>query len=379
MMEVLKPLLPVQSNTNQNASIAIPIGISFFTFKSISYAVDVYRGTAAAQRNPLYYGMYISFFPQILSGPIGRYPLMEQKLLDRNVTFTAFSQGLMRFVLGFNKKILLADILSNLVKITFTTRANSVGMAWLGAICYTLQIYYDFSGYSDMAIGLAAMLGFDTEENFDYPYSSLTITEFWRRWHISLGSWFRDYVYFPLGGSKVKSKARLLFNLFAVWLLTGIWHGANWTFIIWGLMYGVIISIEKLLSIPQKLKAAKPAIRVIYRVVTLLTVVIGWVLFRSDTLAFAFHYMKTMFGLAGQPLMDGSFQFYLSDYHLYILLGILFSVPVLKWLGERIPWKKGVVFNTACCIYYIVEIALFVVSISCLVVSSHNPFVYFNF
>ena len=236
-------------------NIALPIGISFFTFQAMSYVIDVYRGEEA-QKSILNVGLYISFFPQLIAGPIVRYKTVAYQILHRKESFDDFSSGVCRFIIGMGKKVLLANSLAVVADAAFDgdIANTSASFAWLGAIAYTMQIFFDFSGYSDMAIGLGKMFGFKFLENFDYPYISGSITEFWRRWHISLGSWFRDYVYFPLGGSRVKSKGRLIFNLFVVWLLTGIWHGANWTFIIWGLMYFVLLVIEKLTGMHKSAK-----------------------------------------------------------------------------------------------------------------------------
>lgn len=255
--------------------------------------------------------------------------------------------------------------------------ANSVAMAWLGAIAYTLQIYFDFSGYSDMAIGLGRMLGFRFLENFDYPYISRTITEFWRRWHISLGTWFRDYVYFPMGGSRVDRKARLVLNLMVVWCLTGIWHGANWTFIVWGLIYGVVIVFEKLLDIPKKLEKA-PTLSALYRIPTLLLVVVGWVLFRSDTIAGALQYLRTMFGLTGAPLIDDTFIFTAREYIVYLAFGIICSLPILKGVRKLLT-SRSFLLEGVNSLGYVLQFLLFVVSFSFLVMNAHNPFIYFNF
>ena len=232
---------------------------------------------------------------------------------------------------------------------------------------------------NDMAIGLSGMLGFRLLENFDYPYISGTVTEFWRRWHISLGSWFRDYVYFPLGGSRVKRRSRLVLNLLVVWLLTGIWHGANWTFIVWGLLYGVVIIVEKLTGIPKRMAQWHLAGRIGYRVLTLLLVMIGWVLFRSDSLPAAGQYLKTMFGLAGSPLSDVTFLFNAREYLCYLVFGILCATPVFRWLGEKLSRRNKRLGRAASCAHDCIQLVLFVFSLSCLVMKAHNPFIYFNF
>ena len=251
-------------------------------------------------------------------------------------------------------------------------------MAWLGSICYTLQIFFDFSGYSEMAIGMGQMFGFRFLENFNYPYISKTVTEFWRRWHISLGSWFRDYVYFPLGGSRVKTKGRLVFNLAVVWLATGIWHGANWTFLLWGCLYGLIIIAEKLLNLPKRLPEHRAAAAV-YQVLTMLAVVVGWVLFRADSLSAAGDYLLTMFGLNGAALVDTMSAFHFREYFVPLMAGIVCSTPLFRRLHEKAAargpaWETGYELCDG-----LVQLLLFAVGLSCLVMNAHNPFIYFNF
>jgi len=358
----------------------LPIGISFFTFQAMSYVIDVYRGEergAMVQRNLAYVGLYVSFFPQLIAGPIVRYTTVEKEIKKRVITVDSFSEGVYRFLLGFNKKMLLANTLSEVADKAFASANLSVGMAWLGIVCYTLQIFFDFGGYSEMAIGLGKMFGFNFLENFDYPYISRTITEFWRRWHMSLGTWFRDYVYFPLGGSRVKSRSRLVVNLFAVWLLTGMWHGANWTFILWGVLYGVILTFEKLLDLPRRLPGYRAA-AIIYQAFTLLVVMLGWVLFRADDLQSAWQYIQSMFGLCGNTLLDNNARFYFREYFVLLAAGVICSTPVFKVvcrrLSEKAMWREliALIMGTA-------QLALFVVSISQLVMNAHNPFIYFNF
>ena len=374
----LHELIPATQSMFPQTEIALPIGISFFTFQALSYVIDVYRGTPA-QKNVGYIGLYISLFPQLIAGPIVRYTTVMHQITDRRVTFPSFSDGLIRFLTGFNKKVLLANMLANVADLAFTAKENSVLMAWLGGICYALQLFYDFSGYSDMAIGLGRMFGFTFLENFDYPYISKTMTEFWRRWHISLGSWFRDYVYFPLGGSRVKRKSRLVFNLFVVWLLTGIWHGANWTFILWGLLHGLAVTVEKLTGIPQKMEKWHPALRICYRVWILLLVLIAWVLFRADTVANAFMYLKTMFGLSGSPLIDDAFRFNFREYIVYLIFAVLCAMPVFKKFLNRIRRVNARLGEAALSAGDLIQLVLFVFSFSFLVMNAHNPFIYFNF
>lgn len=358
-------------------SIALPIGISFFTFQALSYVIDVYRGVPA-QKNIGYLGLYISLFPQLIAGPIVRYTTVMDQIADRRITLDSFSQGMMRFMAGFSKKVLLANVLAETADMAFAAGGNSVCMAWLGVFCYTLQIYFDFSGYSDMAIGLGRMFGFRFLENFDYPYISGTVTEFWRRWHISLGSWFRDYVYFPMGGSRV-GRGRLIRNLFIVWLLTGIWHGANWTFILWGVLYGVVITAEKLTGAAKRAPDWEIWKKVIYHIVTLVIVMLGWTLFRADNISSAWNYMRDMFGMNGNAFIDGTFIFRIREYAVPLAAGVLFSTPVLIMIRKKVcaaNEKAGAALQTAC---YIALTLLFFFGISSLVMNAHNPFIYFNF
>ncbi len=355
-------------------TIVLPIGISFFTFQAMSYVIDVYRGNGQVQKNILNVGLYISFFPQLIAGPIVRYETVADQILNRKETLNDFFDGFSRFIVGLSKKVLLANSFAIIADRSFdgcaTGETLSVAFSWLGAIAYSLQIFFDFSGYSDMAIGLGKMFGFHFLENFNYPYISKSITEFWRRWHISLGSWFRDYVYIPLGGSRV-NKPRLVFNLFVVWLLTGIWHGANWTFIIWGLMYFVLLTFEKLLGVNKKTGRFFGIFKWIY---TLFFVLIGWVIFRSDSITSALDYLKSMFGLAGNVFYDGLFTGYFMQNVILICIGIFACTPVLKRLKEKT--KKNIVLDI---IYVLILVTLFVLCVSRLVSSSYNPFIYFNF
>lgn len=370
---------PVAKNTVQVTNIALPIGISFFTFQALSYVIDVYREKVPAQRNIGYLGLYISLFPQLIAGPIVRYSTIMEQITYRKTTISSFSDGMLRFVKGFNKKILLANVLSEVADAAFSANGGSVCMAWLGAICYSLQIYYDFSGYSDMAIGLGKMLGFQFLENFDAPYLSKTITEFWRRWHISLGTWFRDYVYFPLGGSRVKTKTRLITNLMVVWLLTGIWHGANWTFILWGVLYGVMIIFEKLTSIPKKIGNWHKGEAILYRIFTLLLILLGWVLFRSENLQYAWIYLTSLFGLAGNTLVGNDIIFYGREYIVFLAFGVICCLPIKKWLCSANGNKCIKACSAIDGIGYVIQLILFIFSFSMLVMNAHNPFIYFNF
>lgn len=347
--------------------IALPIGISFFMFQAISYVLDVYRQTGEVQKNLMNVALYISFFPQLIAGPIVRYQTIADQIKNRKETLDDFTDGVCRFIVGLGKKVLLANTLAIVADDAFAMENPSVAFAWIGALAYTFQIFYDFSGYSDMALGLGKMFGFHFLENFNYPYISKSVSEFWRRWHISLGSWFRDYVYFPLGGSRVDTKARLAFNLFVVWLLTGVWHGANWTFILWGLMYFVLITLEKLTGFDKKLG-------VFGHVYTLFFVVFGWVLFRANDIFHAIGYIKSMLGLSQNVLCDATAIFNLTDNKYFFFAALLFSFPVAPWMKGKL--KSNVAANI---IYPVLMAAVFAVAVSYIVKGSYNPFIYFNF
>ena len=355
-------------------NIALPIGISFFTFQAMSYVIDVYREKGEVQTNILYVGLYISFFPQLIAGPIVRYETIADQIKNRKETVNDFFDGFARFIVGLAKKVLLANSFAILADQAFDGLKNgdslSVTFSWLGAIAYTLQIFFDFSGYSDMAIGLGRMFGFHFLENFDYPYISLSITEFWRRWHISLGTWFRDYVYIPLGGSRC-SKARTVFNLFVVWLLTGIWHGANFTFILWGLMYFVLLVFEKLTGLHKKSGKILNVFKWLY---TILFVVLGWVLFRAESLNDAANYFSSMFGLNGNVFTDGMFSGWFIQNLILLIIGAVLCTPIFKYLNEKTKNSNVVGYVKA-----VALVGIFVLSVASLVSSSYNPFIYFNF
>lgn len=354
--------------------IALPIGISFFTFQAMSYVLDVYRGRGEVQKNILNVGLYISFFPQLIAGPIVRYETVAEEIKNRRENSDDFFEGFTRFIIGLGKKVLLANNVAIIADNVFgyaEIGTISMPLAWIGAIAYTLQIYFDFSGYSDMAIGLGKMFGFHFLENFNYPYISKSITEFWRRWHMSLGSWFRDYVYFPLGGSRVK-KGRLILNLFAVWLLTGIWHGANWTFLVWGLMYFVLLVVEKISGFTNKSGKIVDSLKWIY---TMLFVIIGWVIFRSNSLNCAVEYLKSMFmfrSISGEEIAFAKAMF--SQVVVIFFVGFMSATPFVKKLGEKV--KQNVFTDT---LYILAITLIFVFSVASLVSSSYNPFIYFNF
>jgi len=355
-------------------TVALPIGISFFTFQALSYVIDVYRNQVPVQKNPFYLALYISFFPQLIAGPIVRYIDIEKQITERSNSLENFSHGAKRFMVGVSKKVLLANTLALVADKAFTVPHSelSVTFAWLGAFAYSFQIFFDFSGYSDMAIGLGEMFGFHFLENFNYPYISKSISEFWRRWHMSLGTWFRDYVYFPLGGSRVKRNSRVVFNLFVVWFLTGLWHGASWNFVIWGLLYFILITFEKLSGYPKKFEK-KIFIR-IYQLFTLLCILMGWVLFRSEGLRNAVNYIKAMFKIDNNLLINNLTFVYIDEFKFYFIFAILFSIPL-----KNILFKKAKHSNKFQSLENICTIILFLVSIAYLSVGSYNPFIYFNF
>jgi D-alanyl-lipoteichoic acid acyltransferase DltB (MBOAT superfamily) len=349
-------------------NIALPIGISFFTFQIMSYTLDVYYRKAAAQKNFFNVALYISMFPQLIAGPIVRYETVAREISSRIETPEDFTEGVARFIIGLGKKTLIANYAGFIADRIFALNGNlSVASAWLGAIAYTVQIFFDFSAYSDMAIGLGLMFGFHFLENFNYPYMAASITDFWRRWHISLSTWFRDYVYIPLGGNRV-SKGRLGFNLFIVWLLTGIWHGANWTFVAWGLFYFVLLAMERFTGFEKKLGPLS-------RVYTLLFVIIGWVLFRAESIALAGTYLGAMFGFGTAGLTDEPFFLYFNNGKWVLLAGIIFSTPVGKLCKERLRRNMAA--------YQIISsaglILTFSLSLLACIKSTYNPFIYFNF
>ncbi|MCR4643590.1 MAG: MBOAT family protein [Lachnospiraceae bacterium] len=359
------------------AGMVLPIGISFYTFQALSYVIDVYRGKVCVQKNPLYIALYISFFPQLIAGPIVRYTDIEKQIMNRTCSMELFSEGAVRFMLGFCKKILLANNLSMVVLKAFSedvTQTNPLFL-WLGSICFSLQIYFDFSGYSDMAIGLGKLFGFRFGENFNYPYISGSVTEFWRRWHISLGQWFRDYVYIPLGGSRVRLPRHIM-NILIVWLLTGIWHGANYTFIVWGLGFFVMLVIEKMIVKPSERK--NKAFLVFWRGATLLCINFGWVIFNSPTIGEGVRYCLAMIGWFGNgPEIDGNILFCIREYRFFIVAGLLCSVPVSKKIKEKVDGTRWA--NIATVIEALGYALFFMWAVSFLLVGAHNPFIYFNF
>ena len=351
--------------------IALPIGISFYTFQILSYVVDVRRGDASAQKNPIDLAAYIAMFPQLIAGPIVRYTDVAAQLRTRTHTRAGTAAGTRRFVLGLAKKILIANVLGQLVQQFQTAQDPDTLFHWLYAVGFMLQIYFDFSAYSDMAIGLGAIFGFRFSENFNYPYCSASITEFWRRWHISLGSWFRDYVYIPLGGSRV-GKWKLLRNLLLVWAATGLWHGAAWNFVLWGLFYAVLLIAEKFALLPKLQK--HPAIG---RVYTLLFVLLGFVLFDAPTLSSAGSRIAGLFGGAGAVAGVQSL-YYLKSYAVVLLLAVLGTTPLPKRLLARLRKNRvcGVLLDV---LEPIVLVALLALCTAYLIDGSFNPFLYFRF
>ena len=352
----------------------LPIGISFYTFQVLTYTIDVYRGKTSSQRSFFKLLLYISFFPQLIAGPIVNYKDIENQLDKRTITMDRFYEGFLRFLIGFNKKILIANTCGELTEKLTSAGEFSVAGAWLLALAYSLQIYFDFSGYSDMAIGIGKMFGFHFLENFNYPYRSKSITEFWRNWHISLGAFFRDYVYIPLGGNRLGIPRQIL-NIFIVWMLTGIWHGASWNFVVWGVYYGVLLIIEKMFFL--KIKEKLPAI--VNIVTTLFFVIIGWVLFYYIDLGDGLAHLKIMFGLSGNVLSNAASVYYGKHYAAFLLVGILASFPwkvlLAKWFSE----ENKVISTVASYAKPVAVTLLFLVSLGLLVGQSYNPFLYFRF
>ena len=347
--------------------LALPIGISFYTFQCVSYCIDVYRGDTKAQRNIIDFGAYVALFPQLIAGPIVRYVDVAEDLQHRQVRWESVADGLFTFLVGLGKKILLANAFGQLTEVFRESSDPSVLFYWLYAVAFTLHIYFDFSGYSDMAIGLGKILGFRFPMNFDYPYVSKSITEFWRRWHMTLGGWFRDYVYIPLGGNRV-GKGRWVLNILAVWMLTGLWHGAAWNFVVWGLLFAVILLIEKWVPGIQKLPA------LLRHGYVLLTVIISFVIFNAQSLAQAGQDIAGLFGGLRVPLVSREAVYYLRSYGLLFILGILGSTPLVRDLAARLE-NRGI----AAVLRPLIAIALLLVCTGYLVDGSFNPFLYFRF
>lgn len=351
--------------------VALPIGISFYTFQILSYVVDVYRGTVAAQRNLIDLGTYIAMFPQLIAGPIVRYADIEPQLKERRSTPDMIAAGAQRFVLGLAKKVLIANVLYQLITVYKSTTQPSVLYSWMYAAAYMLHIYFDFSGYSDMAIGLGKIFGFHFAENFNYPYISRSATEFWRRWHMSLGSWFRDYVYIPMGGNRV-APVRRYFNILVVWILTGLWHGADWNFVLWGLFFAVFLIMEKgfLLKPLQKL----PVLSHLY---TLLLVAVSFVIFDSAGLSEAATHLGRMFGAGGIPLVTGEALYYLGSYAVTFIIAMIGATPFPTRMAKQLSEGKG---GRALSILAPAALVLVLAVVTAyLVDGSFNPFLYFRF
>ena len=382
-------------HTFETHPIPLPIGISFFTFHAISYIVDIYRRQAQALKNPLDMGLYISMFPQLVAGPIIRYHDVADQLLHRTNTLERFASGVERFVFGLGKKILLANALGQIADQAFNTPAQSLSAAtaWLGIVCYTLQIYFDFSGYSDMAIGLARMFGFELTENFNYPYISRSVREFWRRWHLSLSTWFRDYVYIPLGGNR-GSSIRIRVNLFTVFFLCGLWHGASWNFAFWGVFHGTLLVLERgrLGTLIDK------APRWLSSAYTMLMVMVGWVFFRAENFRDAIAYLRAMFGGGrGHGLTPEAYAYLGAEGLTTLAMGIVLSTPIFvsmsrDWNSRRFPdhakeplpaWVSTIGFpDTNIYLQFvrsIVVASIMVISMSSLALNTYNPFIYFRF
>lgn len=360
-------------NSNLNLlNVVLPIGISFYTFQIISYEIDVYNKKVNVQSNILKYFLYVFLFPQLIAGPIVRYQDVNKAIDNRNVTFEMFANGLRRFIIGLSKKVIIANNLGELCNIYLNLGDKSVLFTWIFAISYMLQIYFDFSGYSDIAIGLGKMLGFNFPENFNYPYMAKSITDFWRRWHMTLSSWFRDYVYIPLGGNK-KGVLKQIRNILIVWSLTGLWHGASWNFIVWGLYFGILLILEKFI-LKKYFSNVPKFIKCIY---TLFLVMISFVIFQGDRLSSAFNIIKGLFGLNGELFINNVTLYYLRGYVLFIVLGVIGSTNYVKNLVIKISNGKGKkIINILEPIYLLI---LLIIVTMYLIDSSYNPFLYFRF
>ena len=362
--------------------LALPIGISFYTFQCLSYTIDVYRNDVPAQKDPIAFGAYVALFPQLIAGPIVRYIDVARELKNRTHTLEKTYLGMRRFLIGLGKKIIIADNIALMLSIFRESAEPSVVFYWMYAIGFMLNIYFDFSGYSDMAIGLGKIFGFNFIENFNYPYMSKSVAEFWRRWHMSLGSWFRDYVYIPLGGNRVK-KLRWLFNTLVVWFLTGMWHGASWNFILWGLLYAVCLLIEKFIPAIGKLPS------VLRRFYTLFVVCIGFVLFNADSanvnqlstfnpLNAAWNDLRCMFGFGGLPFVNATTLYYLRSYLVVLVVAIIGATPLMKNTANRLSDSKR--FGTATAVLaFVLMAALLLICTAYMVDGSFSPFLYFRF
>ena len=354
-------------------NIALPIGISFYTFQILSYTIDVYRNEVPAQKNPLTLGTYIALFPQLIAGPIVRYKDVEKQLACRTHDFSKIALGIRRFILGLGKKVLIANTLGELCEAFYATTDVSVAFYWLFAVGYMLHIYFDFSGYSDMAIGLGKIFGFDFLENFNYPFISKSISEFWRRWNMSLGTWFRDYVYFPLGGSRVK-KPRLVINLFVVWFLTGFWHGAEWNFVLWGLFFFVFLTLEKLF-LTDVLKKSN----ILGHIYTLFLVSVSFMIFSGNNATEAFSRIGGLFGSGKIPLTSFEFFYQLKNYAVVLAIAIFGATPLPKYICTKLINKNNAISKVVSALEIPVLLAVLVAATAFLADGSFNPFLYFRF
>ena len=351
-------------------TILLPIGISFYTFQAMSYVIDVYRGDAAVERSFLHVALYVVLFPQLGAGPIVRYSTVAEEIRCRREGADDMAEGLQRFLFGLAKKVLLANQMGLIADAAFSQTAPrlSMGLAWLGVIGYTLQIYFDFSGYSDMAIGLGRVFGFHFLENFNYPYVSRSVTEFWRRWHISLSTWFREYLYIPLGGNRC-SRAKWMRNLFLVWAATGIWHGASWNFLLWGLYFWALLLLEKFL-LAKPLAKAPAAVGHIY---TMLLVMVSWAIFAMEDFSRLGSYLRVMFGLGGAPLADSAFGYYFRSYLPVLIVAAIASTPLAATLWRKLPQRAAQALGT------LAILAGLALCTAYLVAGTYNPFLYFRF
>ena len=361
---------------NSNISfidIVLPIGISFYTFQIISYEIDVYKGSVLAEKNLLNFATYVFLFPQLIAGPIVRYSDVKEELSNRKHSFDGFGEGVNRFIIGLSKKVIIANNIGELINILTSTSETSILLYWILAICYMLQIYFDFSGYSDIAIGLGKMIGFKFPENFNYPYVATSITDFWRRWHITLSTWFKDYVYIPLGGNRT-GIGKTIRNILIVWILTGLWHGASWNFVVWGLYFGIILIIEKFLlkkyldKLPLFLK----------KVYTLFIVMISFVIFSSSSMKDAFIVIKGLFDFKNLAISNSFILYYLKGYFLILVLAVIGATPLLKNVVSKL--KKNKILSYVINVFEIIFVLVILLIVtSMLIDNSYNPFLYFRF
>ena len=364
----------VASKTAPLPGVALPVGISFYTFQTVSYSIDVYKGRVKVEHNYFRYLTYVSMFPQLIAGPIVRFSTVQEELHKRNVNESGFVCGMKRFLLGLFRKVLIANQIGALWDTIRVADGISVATAWLGLLCFTLQLYYDFSAYSDMAIGLGRMLGFHFPENFIYPLSATSITDFWHRWHISLSTWFRDYVYIPLGGNRV-GVAKHLRNMFAVWFLTGLWHGASWNFVMWGLYHGILLTLEKYVWGKGLAKLPK-FLQHLYAIVV---VVFGFGIFTFDDLHEMGLYFPKLIGLPGNALIGQELLWYAGNYLPFLLAAIVLAFPVYPWVRKKLANANVYRRNLAAMCGALAMIALFLVAVASLVRDTYNPFLYFRF